>query len=258
MRAAEKMGLPEQITALELRDRKRYAVELANVPQRGVTPAPERERALSFSEVTEKSEAERARDPHVPAQTPPATPKKQFTLWEKDAFAFGDFIDILNPLQHIPIVATLYRNLTDDKIGLAPRVIGGALWGRIGGLVGGAVNAFVDWFTGKDVGDHVYAAFFGKSNESVSATLVAGAAATPSQSPLTSPASPTAAQSPIGDATGPQAGSEPRGLSNRAEQSAALLPGIPAASSQALLNVYVPEKRWDTEDGDDRRVRFTA
>jgi hypothetical protein len=252
------MGLSEQITALELRDRKRYAVELANVPQRGVTPAPERERALSFSEVAEKSEAERARDPETTAPTPPAKPDKPFTLWEKEAFAFGDFIDILNPLQHIPIVATLYRNFTEDKIGFAPRVIGGALWGRIGGLVGGAVNAFVDWFTGKDIGDHVYAALFGKSNEPGSATLVAEAAATPSQSPLTSPASPTAAQSPTGDATGSRAGNEPPELSNRAEQSAAFLPGIPAAPAQALLNVYVPEKRWDTEDGDDRRVRFTA
>lgn len=82
----------------------------------------------------------------------------QFKFVEKSAFGFGDLIDIVNPLQHIPIVATIYRNLTGDRIGMAPRVIGGALWGCIGGLVSGVVNSLVEFFTGKDIGDHVYAA----------------------------------------------------------------------------------------------------
>jgi hypothetical protein len=79
---------------------------------------------------------------------------------------FGDFIDIINPLQHLPIVATLYRNKTGETIGLASRVIGGALWGRIGGFVAGIANGVVNWFTGKDIGDHIYSAFFGKSGNS--------------------------------------------------------------------------------------------
>jgi hypothetical protein len=93
---------------------------------------------------------------------------KNFTLWQDSGLGFGDFIDIINPLQHMPIVATLYRNLTGDRIGLVPRVLGGAVWGRIGGFVSGIVNAAVDWFTGKDIGDHIYSALWGKP-ESVEA-----------------------------------------------------------------------------------------
>lgn len=88
-------------------------------------------------------------------------PLKAFKFWEKDSLSFGDVIDIVNPLQHLPIVSTFYRNLTGDQIGAAPRLIGGALWGRVGGLLAGAVNAVVEFFTGKDVGDHLYSAFFG-------------------------------------------------------------------------------------------------
>jgi hypothetical protein len=49
--------------------------------------------------------------------------------------------------------------MTGDRLGMAPRVIGGALWGRIGGFVAGLVNSVVEWFTGKDIGDHIYAFF---------------------------------------------------------------------------------------------------
>ena len=107
-----------------------------------------------------------------------AKPAKNFSLWENSAFGFGDFLDIINPLQHIPIVATLYRNMTGDQIGLAPRVIGGALWGRIGGLVAGLVNAAVEWFTGKDIGDHIYVALRGGGANSPSSAAI-GRAGTP-------------------------------------------------------------------------------
>lgn len=94
--------------------------------------------------------------------TPTAEPAKSFSLWQNANFEFGDFIDIVNPLQHIPIVATIYRNLTGDQIGMAPRVIGGALWGRLSGLVSGVINSLVEWFTGKDIGDHIYAKIWGE------------------------------------------------------------------------------------------------
>jgi hypothetical protein len=57
---------------------------------------------------------------------------------------------------------------------MAPRVIGGALWGRIGGFVAGVVNSVVEWFTGKDIGDHVYAFFFGKPETTTNTARVAG------------------------------------------------------------------------------------
>jgi len=98
------------------------------------------------------------------AQTPSESGDNKISLWQNGAFGFGDFIDVINPLQHIPIVSTIYRNLSGDQIGMAPRVIGGALWGRVGGFVAGIVNSVVEWFTGKDIGDHIYSAIWGKAD----------------------------------------------------------------------------------------------
>ena len=43
---------------------------------------------------------------------------------------FWDFVDIVNPLQHIPVVNTIYRELTGDTIKGVSRVIGGGLYRR--------------------------------------------------------------------------------------------------------------------------------
>ena len=162
------------ISALEARDIKRYPNEIAKIPNRGSVAGADMDRDLTFSEIVV------AEMPSTPAVTEPppskSKPNKPFTLWEKGAFGFGDFVDIINPLQHIPVVATIYRNMTGDRIGFAPRVIGGAVWGRIGGFVSGIVNAVVDWFSGKDIGDHIFSALFGEPNQSRDGTAIAQSA----------------------------------------------------------------------------------
>ena len=82
-------------------------------------------------------------------------------LWDEGGFSFSDFLDVINPLQHIPIVSNLYRNLTGDDIGQVPRVIGGALFGGAIGFIASLLNAIVDEETGKDVGEHAVAVLFG-------------------------------------------------------------------------------------------------
>jgi hypothetical protein len=158
---------PRNISALEPRDIRQYPNEIARIPERDSVAGGNSESGLSFPEViaavndqTVKSSPAKPSAAKLPADRP-------FQLWEKEEFGFGDFVDIINPLQHIPIVATIYRNKSGDLIGMAPRVIGGALWGRMGGLVSGVVNAAVDWFTGKDVGDHIYSALFETPSKSV-------------------------------------------------------------------------------------------
>lgn len=53
-----------------------------------------------------------------------------------DGFSFADFIDIINPLQHIPVLGSIYRRLSGDTIDPAARVAGGALFG---GPIGAAL-----------------------------------------------------------------------------------------------------------------------
>lgn len=66
-------------------------------------------------------------------------------------FGFGDLIDMVNPLQHIPIVGHLYREATGDHIKPISQILGGAVFGGPLGAAGGLVNAIVREETGKDI-----------------------------------------------------------------------------------------------------------
>ncbi len=80
-------------------------------------------------------------------------------LFGDDGFTFLDFLDIINPLQHIPVVSTIYRDLTGDTLDYGSRVAGGTLFGRPIGALASVVNVIFEETTGKDVGEHVMALF---------------------------------------------------------------------------------------------------
>ena len=88
-----------------------------------------------------------------------ASTKQSFLsrIWGEDGFSFGDILDTLNPLQHLPIVSTLYRAFTGDAIAPAPRVLGDALFGGPIGAATGIVNAAIKYLSGKDAGEHMLA-----------------------------------------------------------------------------------------------------
>lgn len=78
-------------------------------------------------------------------------------LFGPGGFKFSDFLDIINPLQHIPIVSTVYRALTGDQIEAGSRMAGGALFGGPIGLAASVVSAMINESTGKDPGEHAMA-----------------------------------------------------------------------------------------------------
>ncbi len=59
-----------------------------------------------------------------------------FHPFGEDGLTFGDVLDLINPLQHIPVIGALYRKITGDVIDPAIRIAGGALFG---GPIGAAV-----------------------------------------------------------------------------------------------------------------------
>lgn len=97
---------------------------------------------------------------------------------DDSGFSFYDFLDIINPLQHIPVISTLYRHLTDDKIDIPEKVAGDTLYGGVFGLVASLGNVLFQEITGKDVGDTVYAMVFG-DDEPASAVAQTPASVTP-------------------------------------------------------------------------------
>lgn len=93
------------------------------------------------------------------ASSASASTKQSFLsrIWGEDGFSFGDILDTLNPLQHLPIVSTLYRAFTGDAIAPAPRVLGDALFGGPIGAATGVANAALKYLSGKDAGEHMLA-----------------------------------------------------------------------------------------------------
>lgn len=96
---------------------------------------------------------------------------------------FDHALDIINPLQHIPVVSTVYRELSGDEISHFSRVAGGTLFFGPLGTLSALANVAVEETTGKDVGEHVMALFENIEADPVETVADAGAAATPFTNP---------------------------------------------------------------------------
>ncbi len=76
---------------------------------------------------------------------------------QSEPFGFYDLLDMINPLQHIPLVNVAYRKITGDEIKGAPQIIGGALFGGALGAAGGLANVIIQEETGKGFTDNALA-----------------------------------------------------------------------------------------------------
>lgn len=92
---------------------------------------------------------------------PPPPGTHPFSLWEGKRFSFDDILDAINPLQQLPVVGTIYRELTGDRMGAAARVVGGLLYGGIAGAASAIANIVFKEATGKDIGETAIAMVFG-------------------------------------------------------------------------------------------------
>ena len=102
---------------------------------------------------------------------------------------FDDLIDIVNPLQHIPIVSTLYRAITGDTIKTFPKIAGDTLYGGVMGFASSMADTIFTKITGKSVGDTALAFaedMFSPSN-TPTAVATADAPAAPAAASVTVP-----------------------------------------------------------------------
>lgn len=97
--------------------------------------------------------------------------------------SFDDLIDILNPLQHVPVLSSIYRWLTGDEISPHARIMGGTLYGGPIGFVAASHLVLMDEAAGGDVGGQVVTALFG-SEESAGAIAAAPPAPAQLEAPL--------------------------------------------------------------------------
>lgn len=116
--------------------------------------------------------------------TPPG-----LTLWSHGGgFSFKDLLDIVNPLQHLPVVGSIYRYLTGDEPSGADRIIGDSLYGGpIGFGVSVVTTALFTDSSGKDLGERLLAGVFGPRDASPTLGQPAVATAAPASSATQTP-----------------------------------------------------------------------
>jgi hypothetical protein len=97
---------------------------------------------------------------------------------EDGKFGWDDFVDLINPLQHIPGVNVIYRELTGDQIHGAAELLGAIPFGPFSTL-GAITNIAVKSVTGRDVGGNVLAMIMGDDDKTSAADLAARNGAKP-------------------------------------------------------------------------------
>ena len=96
---------------------------------------------------------------YAPGGATPAGEKPDIVIENAadDEYGFDDVLDVINPLQHLPVIGTIYRKLTGDTIKPISDIIGGGIFGGPVGAVASTVNAIVKNRTGRDVAENAFA-----------------------------------------------------------------------------------------------------
>jgi hypothetical protein len=94
------------------------------------------------------------------AVTPPTAQRKpvaepEETLADKMSVGFDDLLDVVNPLQQLPVVSSIYREATGESISIPARLAGGFLFGGLPGLIGSAAMVAFEEITGDSVLGHI-------------------------------------------------------------------------------------------------------
>jgi hypothetical protein len=86
---------------------------------------------------------------------------------------FDDVLDVINPLQHLPVISTLYRAATGDEIKPAMRILGDIGYGGPSGFVSACAQVLFEAIAGKDVGAQVIAMLTGSDDDKAGSQLAA-------------------------------------------------------------------------------------
>ena len=130
-------------------------------------------------------------------------------------FTFDDFLDIINPLQHLPIVSFLYRAITGDKIKPAMRILGDIGYGGPTGFMGSVAQVLFEAIFGDDIGGTAIALITGEDDDKAKGEKTAEVAVDPSAQLASTDPSAAPAEPARADATAAYAlFTQPRG-SNR-------------------------------------------
>ena len=151
---AETQARPEKVLRMVKNERMGGSVpvwETVSASQKHGT-ANAIETALTSAKNTSAKKASDTALAYQPIENPTANAPEEF--------GFGDLIDMVNPLHHVPVVGHAYRELTGDEIKPIGQIIGGAIFGGPIGAASGLINVVIEEETGKDVAGNAMAMVF--------------------------------------------------------------------------------------------------
>lgn len=85
-------------------------------------------------------------------------------------FGWDDVVDLINPLQHIPLVNIAYRHFTGDQENGSAELLGGIAFGPLGAL-SAIADLAVRSTTGRDIGENVIAMVTGSDKADAAANI---------------------------------------------------------------------------------------
>jgi hypothetical protein len=85
----------------------------------------------------------------------------------QDEGFFHHLLDVVNPLQHLPVIGTIYRAITGEHIGPVEKIAGDTLYGGLWGAVSSIADVALESITGKSAEDTVLGWFKGDSSSQV-------------------------------------------------------------------------------------------
>jgi hypothetical protein len=114
----------------------------------------------------------------APAST--GTGKPFITAGADGKSFFDNMLDIVNPLEHLPVVSTIYHAITGNQSGDVEKIAGDTLYGGPIGLLSSVADVAFEKITGKDFGDTMLAMVgLGGDDKSSDAKLASNTAKRP-------------------------------------------------------------------------------
>jgi len=146
---------------------------------------------------------------------------------KQDESFFEHVLDVINPLQHLPIIGTIYRAITGDKMGPIEKIAGDTLYGGMWGAIASIADVAFEGITGKSFEDTALALF--KGDGKAKTTKIAQTQVT------TSPSLPTPSFAALPSVT---EASAPEGLDVAAFTNALSSKGVDGDTASRALYAY--------------------
>jgi len=86
---------------------------------------------------------------------------------------FHHLWDVINPLQHLPVIGTIYRAITGEHLDPVEKIAGDTLYGGLWGAVSSIADVAFESITGKSFEDTALALFKSDDKIKVASTMVA-------------------------------------------------------------------------------------